>query len=177
MKRAVTISFAMLALAGCQATPEPPTQASSVPARECRFDHGQTDIGSLVRQSIRVLEEQGFNLRSVDSASGVISARRERSLGDDHGGFDGRRILSGISMFGGFGSGGSSTFGLGIGARLGNERSGAAKEIDDVTLLIDQTEVQIAREIRRFDSRGHLREHYNANHATFCGQLRQALMD
>ncbi|NOG31304.1 hypothetical protein HLB35_05140 [Halomonas sp. TBZ9] len=178
MKRAMTISFAMLALAGCQTSPDLRAPAESAPAKECHFayDTKTKNVEQMMRQSVNVLDELGFTLRSADGSLGIISARRDRPLRDYDDGFDARGLLGGLSMFGGFGGGGSSTFGLGIGTRLGSERHGAAREVEDVTLVVDEASIRIARDIRRFDGRGSLREAYSASDASFCQQLQQALM-
>lgn len=178
MKRFVFISFTMLALAGCQASPDSRSQAEAPPAKECHFAYATktTSIEQMMRQSVNVLDELGFTLRSADGSLGIISARRDRPLRDYDDGFDTRGLLGGLSMFGGFGGGGSSTFGLGIGTRLGSERSGVAREVEDVTLVVDETTVRIARDIRRFDGRGNLREAYSASDAPFCQQLQKALI-
>ncbi|MGS2744804.1 hypothetical protein ACU6TU_14610 [Halomonas sp. LS-001] len=178
MKRFVFISFTLLALAGCQTPPDLRSQAESPPAKECHFAYAaqSTSVEQMMRQSVNVLDELGFTLRSADGSLGIISARRDRPLRDYDDGFDTRGLLGGLSMFGGFGGGGSSTFGLGIGTRLGSERGGVAREVEDVTLVVDETSVRIARDIRRFDGRGNLREAYSASDADFCHPLQQALM-
>jgi len=178
MKRCVFLSFTMLALAGCQTAPDASTQAESAPAKECHFDYTAKTTSSeqMMRQSVSALDEFGFTLRSADGSLGIISARRDRPLSDYDDGFDARGLLGGLSMFGGFGGGGSSTFGLGIGTRLGSERGGVAREVEDVTLVVDETTVRIDRDIRRFDGRGNLREAYGASDAAFCKQLHRVLM-
>ena len=178
MKRFVFISSTLLALAGCQTSPDSRSQAEASPAKECHFTYAEkvTSVEQMMRQSVIVLDEQGFTLRSADGSLGIISARRDRPLHDYDDGFDTHGLLGGLSMFGGFGGGGSRTFGLGVGTRLGSERDGVAREVEDVTLVIDETRVRITRDIRRFDGRGNLREAYRASDVSFCQPLRNALM-
>lgn len=176
MKRIGLISAVIIVLSGCQTSPDSRSLAVSVPDEACRFAHGQTDIAPFMRNSIRVLEDEGFTLRSTDSALGVISAWRESSLHDHDERFNDHGFLSGFRVFGGFGSGGSSTFGLGIGTQIGADRYANALKIEDVSLVVDDMVVEITRDVRLFDSQGRLRDAYNASHAAFCEKLQQALI-
>lgn len=176
MKRIGLVSLLIVALSGCQTAPDQKTQAVSVPAMECRFAYGQADTVSIMRKSINVLEEEGFTLRSTDSALGVISAWRERPLNKQDDRIDERGFFSGLSVFGGIGSGGSSRFGLGVGTQLGGDRRANALQIEDVSLVVDDMAVQITRDVRIIDSQGRLRDAYNASNTAFCEPLQQALM-
>lgn len=163
-------------LAGCQAVPDRLPKADPAPAASCYFPIGSTETVDnnveLVSQSVAVLEEWGFKLDSTDTALGLISASRQRDLVGYYDPYDyaygyGR----GMRVFGGVGLGRGAGIGLGFGGGIGQQ----PVEVERVSLLVDEGHVRIARDIRRFDHLGDLRESYSANNQDFCQRFQSAL--
>lgn len=157
----------LLALAGCQVTPDRLPQAEPAPSAACYFP---TADEQALETSVDILTEWGFTLTSTDTTLGLIGASREREL---HGYYDpydnaygyGR----GMRMFGGLGIGGSSGIGFGFGGvGFGGGIGQQPVEVERVSLFINDAHVRISRDIRRFDHLGDLRESYSASNDDFC---------
>ena len=67
----------LLALAGCQVTPDRLPQAEPAPSAACYFP---TADEQALETSVDILTEWGFTLTSTDTTLGLISASREREL-------------------------------------------------------------------------------------------------
>lgn len=164
----------VLALAGCQAVPDRLPQAEPAPAASCYFSIGTPTNAfatseTPLKTSVEVLMAWGFTLTSTDSALGLVSATRERPL---HGYYDpydnaygyGR----GMQVFGGLGIGRGSGVGIGIGTGFGGGIGQQPVEVERVSLLVNDADIRISRDIRRFDHAGDLRESYSASNDDFC---------
>ncbi|MGO1913623.1 MAG: hypothetical protein ACTH04_03805, partial [Halomonadaceae bacterium] len=164
----------VLALAGCQVVPDRLPQADPAPAASCYFSI-DTPSNALATQktsletSVDVLTEWGFTLNSTDTALGLISASRERAL---HGYYDRYDNAYGygrdMRVFGGLGIGRGSGIGFGIGGGFGGGIGQQPVEVERVSLLVNDTDIRISRDIRRFDHVGDLRESYSASNDDFC---------
>ncbi|MBZ5485945.1 hypothetical protein HW452_00175 [Halomonas aquamarina] len=163
----------LLALAGCQATPDRLPQAEPAPAVACHFPIGATDTQAVLRQSVAVLTEWGFELDSTDTSLGLISASRQEAL---HGYYDpydnaygyGR----GMRVFGGFGIGRGAGAGIGLG--FGGGLNQQPVEVERVSVLVGD-DVRISRDLRRYDHLGDLRESRSASSHDFCQRFQSAL--
>ncbi|WGI24764.1 hypothetical protein QEN58_15720 [Halomonas alkaliantarctica] len=155
----------LLALAGCQVTPDRLPQAEPAPSAACYFPSADERA---LETSVDILTEWGFTLTSTDTSLGLISASREREL---HGYYDpydnaygyGR----GMSIFGGLGIGGGSSIGFG-GVGFGGGIGQQPIEVERVSLFVNDAHIRISRDIRRFDHLGDLRESYSASNDDFC---------
>ncbi|RUR36989.1 hypothetical protein [Vreelandella populi] len=164
----------LLALAGCQATPDRLPQAEPAPSATCYFPSSSANTQAVLRQSVAVLTEWGFELDSTDTSLGLVSASREKAL---HGYYDpydnaygyGR----GMRMFGGFGIGRGS--GIGIGLGFGGGLNHQPIEVERVSLLVGDRDVRISRDLRRYDHSGDLRESYSASNDDFCRRFQAVL--
>ncbi len=166
--KSIPISFTcLLALAGCQVTPDRLPQAEPAPAASCYFPStGERALET----SVAILSEWGFTLNSTDTTLGLVSASRERAL---HGYYDpydsaygyGR----GMRLFGGLGVGGRSGIGIGFGGvGFGGGVGQQPVEVERVSLFSNDAHIRISRDIRRFDHVGDLRESYSASNDDFC---------
>lgn len=157
-------------LAGCQVTPTTLPVAEPAPAAECRWPAGP---GDNLARSVTALEAEGFLVRHTDAPLGLVSAERARKTRyHNHG-------VERLPRFGGFvlgGSGGHAASGvmLGIGGGFGPVTDEATR-IERVSLVVDEQQVQVSRDIRLFDWRGELRESRSASDADFCRELRIAI--
>ncbi|PRY66883.1 hypothetical protein B0H98_101885 [Vreelandella songnenensis] len=164
----------LLALAGCQATPDRLPQAEPAPAAACYFSIGGADTQAVLRQSVAVLTEWGFELDSTDTSLGLISASRQEAL---HGYYDpydnaygyGR----GMRVFGGFGIGRGAGAGIGLG--FGGGLNQQPVEVERVSVLVGDDDVRISRDLRRYDTQGDMRESYSASSHDFCQRFESAL--
>ncbi|MGM0537156.1 MAG: hypothetical protein ACQEXI_07900 [Pseudomonadota bacterium] len=157
-------------LVGCQVTPTTLPVAEPAPASECRW---AAEPGESLARAVSALEAQGFLVRHTDVSLGLVSAERARNtLYHDHG-------VERLPRFGGFvlgGSGGHVASGVmvGIGGGFGPS-TGEATRIERVSLVVDDQQVQVSRDIRLVDWRGELRESRSASDADFCRELRAAI--
>lgn len=153
----------LLALAGCQVTPDRLPQAEPAPSAACYFP--STDDRTL-ETSVDILTEWGFTLTSTDTTLGLISASREREL---HGYYDSYDDYGrGMRMFGGLGIGSGSGIGFGGGVGFGGGIGQQPVEVERVSLFVNDAHIRISRDIRRFDHVGDLRESYSASNDDFC---------
>ncbi|WP_417422316.1 hypothetical protein [Halomonas sp.] len=165
----------LLALAGCQVTPDRLPQAEPAPSAACYFPNHVAggELGAL-RQSVEVLTEWGFELDSTDTALGLVSASRQKAL---HGYYDpydrAYGYGSGMRLFGGLGIGRGS--GVGVGLGFGGGLHQQPLEVERVSLLISDESVRISRDIRRFDHLGDIRESFSASNQDFCQRFESAL--
>lgn len=153
----------LLALAGCQVTPDRLPQAEPAPSAACYFPSADDRT---LETSVDILTEWGFTLTSTDTSLGLISASREREL---HGYYDSYDDYGrGMRMFGGLGIGSGSGIGFGGGVGFGGGIGQQPVEVERVSLFINDAHIRISRDIRRFDHVGDLRESYSASNDDFC---------
>lgn len=156
-------------LAGCQVAPTTLPVAEPAPAAECHWAAGPGDDLS---RMITALEAEGFVVRHTDVSLGLVSADRARTtIYHDNG-------VERLPGLGGFLSGGSGgRLGAGVMLGLGGVGPGIdeATRAERVSVMIDEQEVRVSRDIRLIDWRGDLRESRSASDADFCRDLRRAL--
>ena len=157
-------------LAGCQMTPTTLPVAEPAPAAECRWAAAPGDD---LPRVITALEAEGFVVRHTDASLGLVSADRARTtIYHDNG-------IERLPRIGGFVRGGSGGH-IGTGVMLGMG-GGFGPGIDEATraervsVVVDEQEVRVSRDIRLIDWRGDLRESRSASDADFCRDLRRAL--
>lgn len=157
-------------LAGCQVTPTTLPVAEPAPSAECLWSAGSGD--SLARV-VTALEAEGFLVRHTDVPLGLVSAERARTtLYHDNG-------VDRLPHFGGFllgGSGGHLSSGvmIGVGSGFGPGVDEATR-VERVSVVVDEEQLRVARDIRLIDWRGDLRESRSASDARFCRDLRRAI--
>ena len=157
-------------LAGCQVTPTTLPVAEPAPSAECRWSAGP---GDSLDRVVAALEAEGFLVRHTDVPLGLVSAERARTtIYHDNG-------VDRLPHFGGFVLGGSGghvssgvMIGLGTGFGVGVDE---ATRVERVSVMLDQGQLQVARDIRMIDWRGDLRESRSASDAGFCRDLRHAI--
>ncbi|TDO07652.1 MULTISPECIES: hypothetical protein [Halomonas] len=157
------------ALAGCQVTPTTLPVAQPAPSEECRWPAGPDDS---LNRVVTALEEQGFLIRHTDASLGLVSAERARNtIYHDNG-------VERLPRLGGFvlgGSGGHVSSGMMIGFGGGDLGVDEASRIERVSVVVDEEQLQVTRNIRLIDWRGDLRESRSASDADFCRELRAAI--
>ncbi|XKH59805.1 hypothetical protein LG290_14250 [Halomonas sediminis] len=162
----------VLGLVGCQVVPDRLPQAEPDPDSACHF---VSEAADPLTAGVEVLTEWGFSLDASDTDLGLVSASRSSELlaydpwQDLHGWYAG-----GTRVFGSIGLGSRGGFSTGV--MLGYGGIGQRPtEVERVTLLVDENEVRVSRDIRRFDQLGDLREARSASDADFCQRLYQAM--
>ncbi|MGP9665724.1 hypothetical protein ACT3TY_14020 [Halomonas sp. AOP22-C1-8] len=165
----------LLALAGCQVTPDRLPQAEPAPSAACYFSNSaERDSQEVLRQSVALLTESGFELNSTDATLGLVTASRTQALRGYYDPYDNAYGYGrGIRAFGGFGVGGGG--GIGIGMGFGGGLQQQPVEVERVSLLIHDDHIRISRDIRRFDHLGDMRESYSASNDDFCQRFQTAL--
>ncbi|PRY72425.1 hypothetical protein [Halomonas ventosae] len=157
-------------LAGCQVAPTTLPVAEPAPAAECRWPAGSGD--SLARV-VTALEAVGFLVRHTDVPLGLVSAERARTTIYHDNGVDRLPHIGGFVLGGSGGHVSSGVMiGLGTGFGVGVDE---ATRIERVSVVVDESELQVARDIRMIDWRGDLRESRSASDADFCRDLRRAI--
>ncbi|MEQ6916495.1 hypothetical protein [Halomonas aquatica] len=157
-------------LAGCQMTPTTLPVAEPAPAAECRWPAAPGD--SLARV-VTALEAGGFLVRHTDVPLGLVSAERARTTLYHDNGIDRLPRIGGF-VLGGSGGHVSSGVMIGIGGGFGPGVDEATR-VERVSVVVDQRQLQVARDIRMIDWRGDLRESRSASDAGFCRDLRRAI--
>lgn len=158
------------ALAGCQVTPTTLPVAEPSPSAECRWT---AESGDSLGRVVTALEAEGFLVRHTDVSLGLVSAERARTTLYHDNGVDRLPRVGGF-VLGGSGGHVSSGMRIGLGTGFGVGVDEATR-VERVSVMLDQGQLQVARDIRMIDWRGDLRESRSASDAGFCRDLRHAI--
>ncbi|UYG00456.1 hypothetical protein [Halomonas sp. GD1P12] len=164
----------LLALAGCQTTPDRLPRAEPAPAPSCYFPTQGVAGEEVLRQSVALLEQWEFELDNTDTALGLISASKERELIGYYDPYDGD-YGSGVRVFGGLGLGLGHRSSIGLGLGFGGGIGQRPVESERVSVLVQNDHVRVSRDIRRFDHLRDLRESRSASDDDFCRRFQSAL--
>ncbi|MFI0472289.1 hypothetical protein ACGLWX_06135 [Halomonas sp. HMF6819] len=170
MKSRPMMLVLLLALTGCQTTPDRLPRAEPAPAPSCYFPTNGVAGEEVLRQSVAVLENWEFELDNTDTTLGLITASKEHELIGYYDPYD-DYYGPGVRFFGGLGLGHRSSIGLGFGGGIGQR----PMESERVSVLVQNDHVRLSRDIRRFDHLRDLRESRSASDDDFCRRFQSAL--